>query len=245
MTADAMDVLVVVIAVLVASAAQYTAGFGFSLLGVPLMAVAVPTHDAVIVATWLGLVTAGFQAWQGRVDADRATVRRLLTGSIIGIPIGLVIFVRVDEGVLKTVLGVSVLLATVVLAFRFQLAHAGSSPEWVAGVMAGALASSLSTNGPPLVFVLQARRMSMTTFRATLAVVFAVTNAVALVGFALTGELGARPSWWSLAALPAVVIGLTIGTRLRRRVDEESARRLVLGLLGAAGVSAIASAIWA
>lgn len=245
MTTDAVDVVVVVVAVLVASAAQYTAGFGFSLLGVPLMAVAVRTHDAVIVATWLGLVNSGFQAWQGRAQADRDTVRRLLGGSLLGIPIGLVVFVRVDEGLLKAVLGGLVLVATIVLALRFELAHPGSSPEWVAGIAAGALASSLSTNGPPLVFVLQARRMPIARFRATLAVVFAVSNFVALVGFTLTGELEARPSLWSLAALPAVAIGLSIGTRLRRRVDEESARRLVLGLLGVAGVSAIASAVLA
>lgn len=237
------EVIVVVIAVLVASAAQYTAGFGFSLLGVPLMALAVHTHDAVVVATWLGLVTSGFQAWQGRSEADRPTVTRLLGGSLLGIPLGLVVFVRVDEGVLKAILGVLVLGATVALALRFRLAHAGSSPEWTAGVVAGALASSLSTNGPPLVFVLQARRMPITVFRATLAVVFAVTNAVTLIGFAVTGELEARASWWSLAALPAVVVGLAIGTRARRRVDEESARRLVLGLLVVAGVSAIASSV--
>jgi uncharacterized membrane protein YfcA len=39
------------------------------------------------------------------------------------------------------------------------------------------------------------------------------------------------------------VIGVAVGSRLRRRVTEESARHLVIGLLALAGVSAIVAAI--
>lgn len=230
-------------AVLVAATAQYTAGFGFALLGVPLMALAIDTRDAVIIAVWLGLVTSTVQTFEGRQVIDRPVARRLVIGSLVGIPIGSTIFVLVPERTLTAILGVSVLAATILLARGLELATARQGPEWVAGIVSGALASSLSTNGPPLVAVLQARRYPIATFRATINTVFAVANVVTLLAFTVTDELRVEQTLWSLALLPLVGIGLMLGSRLRRLIDERSARRLVLGLLGVAGCSAVLSAL--
>ncbi|MEY4223833.1 MAG: hypothetical protein RIS33_767 [Actinomycetota bacterium] len=237
------EIVVMLAAVLVASTAQYTAGFGFSLLSVPVMALALDTHDAVIVATWLGLLASGYQVIESHRSVDWSTARRLLIGTLIGIPVGLVFFTQVAESTLRLVLGVSVLIATFVLARDFRLTRPGTGPEWIAGAVSGALASSLSTNGPPLVFVLQARRMPIVSFRATLSLVFTVANAASLVGFLGTGELDADVSIHSALGIPCLVIGVAVGSRLRRRVTEESARHLVIGLLALAGVSAIVAAI--
>ncbi|MBU3688117.1 MAG: hypothetical protein B7C54_09210 [Acidimicrobiales bacterium mtb01] len=237
------EIAVMLVAVLVASTAQYTAGFGFSLLSVPIMALALETHDAVIVATWLGLITSGFQAVESRRAVDWPTARRLLIGTLTGIPIGLIVFTQVPESTLRFILGVSVLAATVVLARDFRLTRPGNGPEWIAGTVSGALASSLSTNGPPLVFVLQARRMPIAAFRATLSMVFTVANAASLIGFLVTGELAADISVRSALGIPCLVVGVALGSRLRRRVTEGSARHLVIGLLAVAGLSAVVAAL--
>ena len=237
------QVLTMLGAVLIAATAQQTAGFGFSLLGVPLMALSLETHDAVVIATWLGLLSSGVQAVEGRPLAHWATVRRLVIGTLVGIPFGLLVFTKVDEGVLKIVLGASVLVATVVLARDFRLTRPGSAPEWLAGIVSGALAASLSTNGPPLVFVLQARRMGIAEFRATLNQVFVVANVAALLGFAITGELSAHASSWAMAGVPVVGLGLLAGRRLRPLVGEVHGRRVVLVLLALAGTSAIVTAL--
>jgi uncharacterized membrane protein YfcA len=188
-------------AVLLAATAQYTAGFGFALLGVPLMALAIDTREAVVIAVWL------------------------------------------PERTLTAILGVSVIAATVLLARGIELSSPRQGPEWAAGVVSGALASSLSTNGPPLVAVLQARRYPIAVFRATINTVFAVANVLTLVALAVTDELRAEQTWWSLVLLPLVGLGLVIGGRLRLHIDETRARRLVLGLLGVAGTSAVLSAL--
>lgn len=235
--------MMVAVAVLVAATAQYTAGFGFALLGVPLMALAIDTRAAVVIAVWLGLVTSTVQAVEGRRVIDRPVARRLVSGSLIGIPLGSTVFVLVPERALTAVLGVSVLVATLLLARGVELASPRRGPEWAAGIVSGALASSLSTNGPPLVAVLQARRYPIAVFRATINTVFAVANVLTLVAFVLTDELRLEQTWWSLVLLPLVGVGLVIGSRLRRHIDEGSARRLVLGLLGVAGLSAVVSAV--
>ena len=237
------DFVVAGVGVFVAATAQYTAGFGFALLGVPLMALALPTHDAVIVSTWLGLVTNGFQAATDWKSADRSTVRRFVLGTFAGIPIGLIAFTQVAEPVLKAALGVTVLGATALLARNFRIRRSGNGPEWVAAVVSGALSSSLSTNGPPLVFVLQARGVPIAVFRSTLAVVFTAANVLTLAAFAIAGDLTVRMSAWSAAVIPFMIVGIALGSRFRRRITERSSRRLVLTLLGLAGVSATVSSI--
>jgi uncharacterized membrane protein YfcA len=145
--------------------------------------------------------------------------------------------------VLKAALGITVLTATVLLMRNFRIRRSGNGPEWMAAIVSGALSSSLSTNGPPLVFVLQARGVPIAVFRSTLAVVFTAANVLTLVAFAIAGDLTVRMSVWSAAVVPFMVVGIALGSRFRRRITERSSRRLVLTLLGLAGVSATVSSV--
>ena len=237
------EVVVLITSVLFAATMQTTAGFGFALLAVPLMALALDTHDAVVVSTFLGLLSSSAQAYQGRHEVDRTLATRLAVWALAGIPLGLLVFRQVDEQVLKVILGISVLIATGLLARRLDLGHHGPWLDRLAGLISGALSASLSTNGPPLVFAMQSRRLPIAVFRSTISVVFCLSGVATLVAFAVSGEISGSGARDSLIALPAMSLGLLIGFRLRVRVSEEGARRLVLSLLGIAGVSAILSVI--
>lgn len=237
------DVAVLCVAVFVAAATQVLAGFGFALLAVPLMALAVDTHVAVVVSTALGVATSVTQAWHGRSDTDRVLARRLTLASFVGMPLGLAVFTQVDEQVLRLLLGACVLVIVVLLARRIDLRHAGPRLDWTAGAISGALATSLSTNGPPLVFALQARHLSPAAFRPTINTVFAISGVVSLAAFTVAGEVGRDAVIGVVAALPVLVAGIGVGFSLRRHVDGRRFNRLVLVLLAAAGVSAILAAV--
>ena len=76
---------------------ELSAGFGFGLAAVPLLAVAIDPHDAVVVALTLATITNGYQALSGRHATDRPVVGRLLAGAAAGLPVGLLVFLRADE----------------------------------------------------------------------------------------------------------------------------------------------------
>ena len=59
------------------------------------------------------------------------------------------------------------------------------------GFTSGVLNTSLGTNGPPLVFDLQARAIDANTFRATISMVFVFGNMLALTLFVLDGKVTA------------------------------------------------------
>jgi len=232
-----------ILSVFVASTTQVTVGFGFALLGVPLMALTLPTREAVVVSTVLGLVTSSFQAWHGRRDVERALVVRMVGSAAVGLPLGWFLFTRVDEDVLRILLGVSVMVAVLLLASK-RVATGSRRLDVVCGVLSGALASSLSTNGPPLVFALQARGLPMSVFRPTINTVFTVSGIVALSGFVISDDVTGDALIHSLTAIPVLVIGARSGFILRGRVSETGARQLALFLLALAGLAAILSAVW-
>lgn len=237
------ELATVVVAVLIAAIVQNSAGFGFALMCVPLMAIVVDTHDAVIISTILGLGSSTTQAWVGRAHTDRPIARRMTLAALAGMPLGFLVFVLVEERVLKIVVGVCVLVIVVLLARRIDLRHVGPRFDVGAGVISGVLATSVSTNGPPLVFALQARHVSPTVFRPTINTVFAVSAVVSLAGFVIAGKVTRDALVGVAVALPALAVGIWLGLRLRPHLEGERFRIVVLVLLAAAGTSAVVAAV--
>jgi uncharacterized membrane protein YfcA len=238
-----IELAVVAGSVFAAAMVQVLSGFGFALLCVPLMALAVDAKEAVVISTLLGAGVSTWQAWHGRAHTERAVARRMILGAYLGMPVGLLVFLRVDDRVLRLLLGVAVLVAVVLLAVRLDLRHAGSRLDTGAGFLSGVLNTSLSTNGPPLVFVLQARHLAPDAFRATITTVFAFSNVLGVSLFVASGKVDRDGLVAAGIALPALFLGQVSGYPLRRHVAGERFRVLVLLLLTAAAVSAIVSAL--
>lgn len=239
----APELIVVALAVFFASLVQVTSGFGFGLLSVPVMTLAIPAREAVVVSTILGVCVSGWQAWRMRAHADRVLVRRMTIAAHAGMPLGLWVFVAVDDRVLKLVLGGAVLVAVVALAMQINLHHVGPGLDVAAGFVSGVLNTSVSTNGPPLVFVLQARRLAPDVFRGTLARIFTLCAFVAFASFVAVGKVTRGGLLAAAIALPAMLVGQFAGLPLRAHIHGERFRLLVLALLAAAAVSAIVAAL--
>ena len=140
-------------------------------------------------------------------------------------------FLRADERVLAAIIGVAVLVAVVVIARGLDLRHAGPGLDVAGGVLSGALTMSAGVNGPPLVFVLQARHFDQVRFRATITSVFFVLDVVSVVVFTATGDLDADVLQAVGAALPGLAAGAAVGLAIRRHLDARRFRVLVLVVL--------------
>ena len=233
------EITVLLLAVGIAAVVQNIVGFGFALLAVPLMVLAVDPHDAVIVATFLGLGSSSYQAFNGRRDSQWHLVRRLSLSALAGIPVGLLVFNQVNERVLKGFLAVGIFLAILLLSRNTMSSRSDARLEIAAGVLSGALSSSLSTNGPPLVVALQGRGLPIAQFRATISAIFTVSGIVTLASFLAMKKVTADSMLGVLISLPILGLGILLGQILKPKLNEENARRFVLLLLGAAGTSAL------
>ena len=237
------QLIVVAVAIFGAAFVQMLAGFGFALLAMPVMTLAIPVEEAVVIVAILGLCTTAWQSIHLRADTDRALARRLIVASFVGMPLGLVILNVVDDTALKIVLGISVLIATALLVRRLNLSHVGPGLDVACGFTSGVLNTSLGTNGPPLVFDLQARAVEAHRFRATISTVFVFGNVLALTLFVIDGKVSGDELRAALIAAPAWLLGQALGWPTRKHVHGERFRWLVLALLFGAGVTAIVFAV--
>jgi len=241
----AAQVVLVAVAVFASAAVQSTTGFGFALLAVPLMAIVIPAEEAVVLCGAFSLLTASTQAFTGRAHAVRPVAGRMLLGALLGAPVGLAVLTVTTGRQLRFFLAAVIFLFLILTLRGFTLHRAGRAVDLGAGAVAGVLNTSVSTNGPPIVMALHAREMPPDPFRATIATVFTGSNVIAVTLFAATGRYDRDSLVLFLASLPALVLGYLVGTRLRRRFDPASFRRLVLQLLGVTGAITLVGAILA
>lgn len=207
------------------------------------MVLVIDLRIAVVVSALVGTLGTLGQAWQMRNQRDRILTRRFIISSCIGAPFGLAAFVWVPEDVLKIVLGVAVLFGVAVLSRGLDMRSTHHSFDWLMGVLSGVLLMATSTNGPPLVFTLHARRINPQAFRATLNTVFAITGIISTSLFVATGKVSSQVLKISVIAVPIMVAGVYLGMLLRRVIAPERFRIIVLVLLAASGVSSIVSAV--
>ena len=235
--------LIVATIILFTSIVQSIAGFGFSLLAVPLMVLFVDLRQAVIVATLLGTVSNFGQAWQLRHFQNKPIARRFILASCLGAPFGFALFRYGNQSAMKVLLGVAVLFGVWMLARGRDMQNAHVSLDWIMGVLSGVLLLATSTNGPPIVFTLQARRLEPDAQRATLNLIFSVTAVFSLLVFALSGKINSDELYVALIATPIMLLGVFAGIVLRKHINAVAFGRMVLILLTLGGLSSIASAL--
>lgn len=233
------QIAVVLVFIAFAAFMQKVSGFGFGLIAVPLMSLVVSPQRAVIIATLLGLFTTTMQAWVEREHTVVPVARRLFAGACVGMPFGLMVYVAVPANGLRLVLGVVVIVAAFILSRGFTLQHGNTMAEYVVGAISGVLNTSVSTNGPPLVFLLQARGYDPHTFRGTITRVFLYSNLVSVSMFVAAGKVHRTPAMVALSAIPVVLVMQWLGARAQQHVKGDRFRALVLGLMFASGISAI------
>lgn len=222
-----------------AAAVQMASGFGFALVSVPLLALVVGPHDAVLLALVMGTVFNGWQAVEGRREVDRAVLARVLVGAAFGLPVGYLLYQELGKDSLTVVVGVLVLVAAASLWRGWSLPATGRGIDLVAGLCTGVLTTSTATNGPPIVTMLQARGLAPAAFRAMATTVFLVLDLLAVCVFTATGELDGTDLAVAAVALPVVVVGGYLGFRARRLLTPAAFRRVVLLLLAATGAAAV------
>lgn len=221
--------------VTLASTAQALTGFGFALVGVPLLAFVVEPSTAIVVITVVSLGLSGVAMVRERAHVEWRVATLTSATGLLGLPLGLLVLSVVPERGLSIAIAVVVLVFTALLALRVRF-PSGRVAVSLGGFASGVLLTSTGMNGPPLVATMRALDLPPRDFRGTLQAVFTVQGAIAVAGFAATGQVSRTSLLLVLAAVPGLVAGWWIGDLLFRRVDRALFERLVLLMLAASGI---------
>jgi uncharacterized membrane protein YfcA len=230
-------------AVMTGAALQSAIGFGFALVSAPLLFAATSPPEAVglliVLALEVSLLT--LLAERRRPQPAWADAVPVVAFSLPGALAGVAVLRALDELALQLLVTAGVLTALVV---NLRAAHrappppgaAHEPPRWArpaTGLVSGALNTSTSTGGPPLVLLLMSRGLRPAVVRDTLTasfIGFAPVSAVALL-VTSTGEAVPEPA--ALAALvPLTAFGQLAGRPLFARLAAgRSYERVLTGVL--------------
>ena len=229
-------------AVAISSAAQAVSGFGFALIGTPLVALLIGPKEAVVGLTMIGIVLVAQIALRSRIHVEQPVVLVVTAAAILGMPVGLLVLDRADDRTLTAIIAV-VVIGFAILLWRGLRLPPTRATDAVAGFVAGTLSTSTGTSGPPIVIALSGKELSPSAFRGTISAIFLVQGSVAMVAFALGGQITPGALGVAAAGLPGLLLGAYVGEHGFRRLDAETFRRIVFAMLLLSGVVSLLGAL--
>jgi len=226
-------------AVMAGAALQSSIGFGFALVAAPLLFAAASPPQAVglmiLLGVEVGLLT--LLTERRRPQPVWRDVRTVVAWSLPGALTGVAVLRALDELALQLLVTAGVLTALVVqlrATRRAQPAQgaAHDPPRWArpaAGLASGALNTSTSTGGPPVVLLLMSRGLRPGVMRDTLTASFLGFAPMSAGALLVTSTGEALPDARAVAALvPLTALGHVAGRPLFARLAAGRAYEHVL-----------------
>ncbi len=236
----------IALGVLTVFAAYFTfglAGFGSSLLCVPVLSQFLPLTFLLPVCLALDFAASLQTGWRATGAADLRELRWTLPPTLIGTIAGALLLVHLPQQWLLGALGLFTLGYAVYLLGRLRAGQptlAPASQWWAlpAGAAGGLMGSALGVPGPMYVIYLTRRIADKACFQATLARVLVAHFFIRIVVFALAG-LYAQPQLWPAIALllPVSVAGVWLGMHVQLRLPHRLFFQLIALLLLVVGVA--------
>jgi uncharacterized protein len=231
------------VAAFAGAAVQSATGFGFALVLSPALFAVMDPVEAVTALLVLGVALNLLVLFEGGrpEHVDWRALAPMLLAAVPGLAIGTVALTQLSKEVLQVAVGVAVIAAA---GWQLRERARGHRPlppaaAWGAGFASGALTTSISVSGPPLVLWLEARGVRPEEFRASLAASFLALNLVGGVVLLAAEGTGAFDSGAVAVLLALVVAGYALGAVAFRRLDRERFFTFVLALVAATGVASV------
>jgi uncharacterized membrane protein YfcA len=244
-------VILAAAATLVGASVQSATGFGFALVLSPAMLAMLEPYEAVTALLVLGFalnVLLLFGAGGDPTAVRWRAVGPMLLAALPGLCAGFLLLVVFPKPALQVVVGAAVVAAAIVQA-RGTAASSGAGVReptlgaaCAVGLASGALTTSTTVSGPPIVLWLQSQGVAPAELRASLAASFLGLSVAGAALLAAGGVLVVEPAV-VLPLLAVTVAGHALGARAFRRLEPTRFRSAVLALVLAAGAASLVAGV--
>lgn len=230
-----METIAFIIIILVASVLQTSTGFGFSILATPFLLLLFEPGEAIQINLILSLVISSALIMKIRKDIDFGTLRRFVSGSVLGLPVGIIVFLLIDMNRLKLGIGLIILVLTLMLILQFRIRQNKTRDMFVGG-LSGSLTTSIGMPGPPILLYFSGTQAEKEKLRGTTLAFYLFIYLVSLLIQVIF--VGTNKTVWvsSLWALPLVFIGLFLGQVWFKWVNQNVFRILTYLILLFTGI---------
>ena len=210
-------------------------GFGMAILLVPILALALPPVEAVLLANFLSLFI-GLSEVRRLVRGAERSAWRISILVVLVTPLGLLALAATSDDLARF------LIAMIALSAFFAILlprRAGTEPGHLAtggvGVLSGLLTGYAGMPGPPVVPYYVGRG----TAKASMMLIFTIAAGAGLVSGAALGILAWRLPLLAALLFPAVLLGNWLGDRAAGQIGDALWRAVVGVILGGAALAAL------
>lgn len=230
-----MEIIAFIIIILVASVLQTSTGFGFSILATPFLLLIFEPIEAIQINLILSFVISSALIMKIRKDIDFGILRRLVVGSVMGLPVGMMIFLLADINRLKLGVSLIILVLTIMLIFKYRI-NQSKKRDLIAGGLSGSFTTSIGMPGPPLLLYFSGTGTQKEKLRGTTLAFYLFIYLVSLIIQVIFAGTS-KTIWVSIMwALPLVFVGLYLGQLLFKRIHESVFRIFTYMILMLTGI---------
>ncbi|MGG6311339.1 sulfite exporter TauE/SafE family protein [Paenibacillus macerans] len=225
------------VVILAAGFIQGLTSFGFALIATPILAQIIPLQQAVPIVVILSLCTNIIVFTGCYKHADIRKIWILILSSLLAAPLGTYLLLIMDGDILKLATGtVIIVVAALLLSGKSFPVKRDKLAYLPVGALSGLLNGSISMSGPPVALFLSNQGVDKETFRANITVYGIFLNIVTILTYLYSGLLTREALVYTSWFVPGMLIGVFIGIRVLKQLNEKLFKRIALWLIIASGL---------
>jgi uncharacterized membrane protein YfcA len=219
----------------VSGTARGFSGFGSALIFMPLassMAAPQLVAAVLLIIDFVAALPLIPNAWK---HADRRATAVMVSGALIGVPVGTYFLTRLDPVTTRWIISGFVfgLLLLLLSGWRY---HGKEHPALAVGIggLSGFCSGLAQTGGPPIVGYWLGRPIASMIARANIMLFFGASDFFSAASYAAAGLITAEAIRFSLLVGPVYAVGVLIGAQLFGRASERLFRAICYALIATA-----------
>jgi uncharacterized membrane protein YfcA len=235
-----LQIAVALAAALGAAFVRGLAGFGMAILLVPVLGLAIPPREAVVVANWLGLLIGlvGLKTIVGQSERSAFAISAL---AIAATPLGVWLLAMTDPALARLLIALIALGSFVLVLLPKRPAHhlPGLAETGGTGLISGVLTGFAGMPGPPVVPYYLRRAIPPRLARASMMTIFLATSIAGVVSALVLRVATWREPVLGATLFPAVLLGNWLGHKAFGRTGEAAWRTFTGAVLGLSAAAAL------
>jgi len=217
--------------------------FGLPTVSVPILILVLPLPTAISILA-VPLVLSNFYQMLMAGDIKGSVQRHwsLYLSVLLSLPIGVYFLASADTSTLSIILGIVLIFVTSLELLGISFAFVKTKQAFIApfiGVFSGVIGGMTSLFAIVPIFFFVAIGLEKNRFVSAVSVLLCTGSAVLAISLQRTNNLGALEAVYGIFGMVPIMLSIWIGTQLRKKVDQEFFRKVVLGLIFVIGISMI------
>jgi uncharacterized membrane protein YfcA len=220
--------LLIIAVIFLAAVIQTISGFGFALIVMPMLVLTLGIQTAAPLVAMTGCTLYAVNLARLHQSVNIREVARLAAAAALGIPIGVWAIQNMDGQIVQRALGL-MLIAYALYSMIKPHSSTVVSTKWgyPAGFLAGCLGGAYNTAGPPVIVYGDSQQWARNEFRSVLQALFLFNALFVIAVHFAAGHMTQSIGRYFLFSVPALLVGIVVGTLIDRRLSTQRFRTVV------------------